>query len=316
MAEDVRLMAAARTDVKRHVLDNSEHRNIHLPEHVEALARVQKRNVLRRGDDDGAGQRHLLSHRQLRVAGARRHVDDQDVQFAPGDVAQHLLKRRLNHGAAPDHRRILGHQKAHGHHLHAVVLERRQGLAVGRVGTAGDSHHARLARAVDIGVQQPDLEALGGEGEGQVGRGRRFADAALAAGHCDDVLHTRNQSTRGPARRLGLLLPRTGCRTGCRTGRRGATGWLPRGGISRLGGQNGGDGEHAFQLLDSRLRLFAQGLKLRTPFGIDLDREADIAVLHHQPLNHSEIDDVSAAVGILHLAQGVEHLVLGNAAHA
>ena len=48
-------------------------------------------NILRRRDDDDAGQGHLLRHAQLRISGAGRHVDDQDIQLAPGYIAQHLL---------------------------------------------------------------------------------------------------------------------------------------------------------------------------------------------------------------------------------
>jgi hypothetical protein len=47
--------------------------------------------ILRRRNDDRALERHALRHGQLRVAGAGRHVDHQDVERAPGDVAQHLL---------------------------------------------------------------------------------------------------------------------------------------------------------------------------------------------------------------------------------
>ena len=49
-----------------------------------------KRKILRGGNDHRALERHLLRHRELRVAGARRHVDDHDVEFAPLHFAQHL----------------------------------------------------------------------------------------------------------------------------------------------------------------------------------------------------------------------------------
>jgi multidrug efflux pump subunit AcrA (membrane-fusion protein) len=68
-----------------------------------ALARVEQRDVLRRGDDHRAGQRHALAQRELDVAGARRHVDEQVVQVAPVGLAQQLLQRLRGHRAAPDH---------------------------------------------------------------------------------------------------------------------------------------------------------------------------------------------------------------------
>ena len=62
VAEDVGALAALGADEIAHVLDDAEHRHVDLAEHVEALAGVDQREVLRRGDDDGARQRHLLRH--------------------------------------------------------------------------------------------------------------------------------------------------------------------------------------------------------------------------------------------------------------
>jgi hypothetical protein len=74
--EDVLGMAALGADVDAHVLDDAEDGDADLLEHLQALARVEQRDVLRRGDDHRAGHRHLLRQRELDVAGARRHVDD------------------------------------------------------------------------------------------------------------------------------------------------------------------------------------------------------------------------------------------------
>ncbi len=107
VAEDLAAPAAMRAQEIAHVLDDAEHRHVDLLEHVQPLARVDEGDVLRRRDDDRARERHLLRHRQLRVAGARRHVDDHDVELAPVDVAQHLLQCAHHHRPAPDHRRVL-----------------------------------------------------------------------------------------------------------------------------------------------------------------------------------------------------------------
>ena len=62
----------------------------------------------------------------------------------------------------------------------------RQELAVvGGRSDGGQAHHERDGRAVDIGVDERDGVALGGERHGEVGRHGRLADAALAAGHGD-----------------------------------------------------------------------------------------------------------------------------------
>ena len=49
------------------------------------------------------------------------------------------------------------------------------------------SHHQRLARPVDVGIQQTDRRTFVGQAERQVRGSRRLADAALAGSHGDDV---------------------------------------------------------------------------------------------------------------------------------
>src|SRR5215472_13180643 len=130
VTEDLAAAAAVRTQEIAHVLDDAEHRHVDLLEHVEPLAGVQERNVLRGRDNDRPGERHLLRHRQLRIASPRRHVDDHDVEPTPIDFAQHLLQGAHHHRPAPDHRRVLGDEKPHRHDPQPVILERREHLAV------------------------------------------------------------------------------------------------------------------------------------------------------------------------------------------
>src|SRR5215472_6950481 len=75
MRKDLAAAAAMRAQEIAHILDDAEYRHVDLFEHVETLARVEQCYVLRRRNDDRAGERHLLRHRQLGVAGPRRHVD-------------------------------------------------------------------------------------------------------------------------------------------------------------------------------------------------------------------------------------------------
>jgi hypothetical protein len=141
----------------------------------------------------GAGERHALAQRELDVAGAGRHVDDQVVEVAPVRLAQQLLQRLHGHRAAPDHRLVAIDQEADGHDLHTVVLERLHRRAVIAHRTRIHAHHLRLAGAIDIGIEQADAGAFRGQRERQVHGGRALADAALAGGHGDDVLHVRHQ---------------------------------------------------------------------------------------------------------------------------
>ena len=64
-------------------------------------------------------------------------------------------------------------------------------LAVLRIGLARDAHHARNARAVDIGIEQADSCALGLQRQREIGRRRALADAALARSDREDVLDVR-----------------------------------------------------------------------------------------------------------------------------
>jgi len=117
-------------------------------------------------------------------------------------LAQQLLQRLRGHRAAPDHGFVLRHQETDGHDLHAKVFHRLHGLAVGAFGPAFDTHHHRLARAVDVGVKQADGGTFGGQRQRQVGRRGALAHAALARRHGNDVLHL-GQQRHAALRRVG-----------------------------------------------------------------------------------------------------------------
>ena len=66
----------------------------------------------------------------------------------------------------------------------AVRLDRDQLFVLGRRLLVG-AEQRRLRRAIDVGVDQPDLLAHPRQRDGEVGRDRRLADAALAAADRD-----------------------------------------------------------------------------------------------------------------------------------
>ena len=78
--------------MQAHVLDDAEDRDADLLEHLEPFARIDQRDVLRRGDDDRAGDRHALRERELDVAGARRQVDDEVIDVAPVGLVQQAAR--------------------------------------------------------------------------------------------------------------------------------------------------------------------------------------------------------------------------------
>ena len=96
------------------------------------------------------------------------------------------VERRDHHRPAPDHRRLLLDEEADGHHLQAVALERHQDAAADRLGPSLQAEEPRQRRAVDVGVEDADLEADRLQPQREVDRRRRLADAALAGGDGDD----------------------------------------------------------------------------------------------------------------------------------
>ena len=177
-----------------------------------------KREILRRRDDDRALERHLLRHGELRVAGARRHVDHHDVERAPLDFAQHLRQRRHHHRPAPDHRRFFLDQKADRHHRHAVALDRLEPGAADGLRLLADGEQLRHRRAVDVGIENADLQPEIAQAEREIDRGGRFADAAFAGGDRDDRTRRREcrPATGRGARRPAPVPPRAAAGGACR----------------------------------------------------------------------------------------------------
>ena len=163
---------------------------------------------LRRGDDEELGLRQQLGERHRDVAGARRQVDEQEVQLAPLDVLEELGERLVEHRPAPDDGAVLLDEEADRHDLHAVALQRHD-LALRRDGRAArDAEHARDRVAPDVGVEDAHALAVGGQRGGQVGGDRRLADAALARADADDVGDLGQRALGQPAGAAELLLQR------------------------------------------------------------------------------------------------------------
>ena len=157
---------------------------------------------LRRGDDVRLGPGQELRERQGDVAGAGRHVDEQEVGVVPVDVGEELLERLVQHRAAPDDRLVLGHEEADGDAAHAVRLGRQEHLV--------DDHRVRSMPSIR-GIEKPYTSASmmatrlprWASATARFVGDRRLADAALAraisSGGCAN-----------PGRRRGSPDPRRG----------------------------------------------------------------------------------------------------------
>ena len=177
-----------------HVLDDAEHRDANLLKHLEAFTRVRESDVLGRGYDHGAAHRHALRESELDIAGARWHVDDQIVQIAPFRLHQQLIERRGHHGSAPRHRLLLIDEETDRHRLEPMRFQRLESLPVlGFRPPPYQAQHPRLARAVDVRVQDAHARALLSKRKRDVHGNRRLAYTAFAGGYCDQVSHARER---------------------------------------------------------------------------------------------------------------------------
>src|SRR5690606_4047540 len=121
----------------------------------------------------------------------------------PHRLLEELGERAVQYGPAPGERLTVLDQVGDGYHLHAVVLQRDDVLLVVRHEPAAlDPEHLALRGSVDVGVEDPDAEALGRQRGGQVGGNRRLADTALARTDGDYACHTGQRRLRRQPQRL------------------------------------------------------------------------------------------------------------------
>ena len=110
----------------------------------------------------------VLAQRDRDVAGARRQVEQQHVEVAPVDVGEHLHQRPVEHRAAPGDdlvaARLEHADRDHRDAATAVGHRHDQVVDLGGAGV-GDAEHRGDRVAVDVGVDDADLEALLGHRE-------------------------------------------------------------------------------------------------------------------------------------------------------
>ena len=269
--------------VERHVLNHAQRRDVELLIHADRALAVGERHLLRGGHHNGAGRRHGLAQRQRHIAGAGWHIDDQVVEVLPTHVAAELLDGAVQHGTAPDHRRVFLSQKPHRDNLDAVLFGRTDHLAV-HLQLRLQAEHDRHVGPVDVAVEHADARAQLRQRHRQVHGHGRLADAALAGAHRDHVLHTRE-------------------------GRLAMFGGRGRANRERHGHINGGDawhGRHGGQrgLADP---LAGHGRRTRQFHG-----KGGAAVGHCHVLDELERHDVRAQVGVEHAPQRRQDQVRGH----
>ena len=168
-----------RAGKRRHVFDDAKDWHIHAAEHCQRLGHIRKGHILWCGHKDASSNRHRLRQRELCIRGSRRQVNDEIVEVAPLHVAQELLNRATDKGAAPNDRLTLGDEELNGDDLDAVALDRLDLAARARLRGADRPHHLGNVRPGDVSVEKADTGAALGQGHGQVHRDGALADAAL-----------------------------------------------------------------------------------------------------------------------------------------
>ena len=164
----------------------------------------------------------------------------------------------------------------------------------GLCGPAFQPHHARLRRAVDIGVEHADLQAPG-----------RPAPAPGSTATVDLPTPPLPLATATMLRTPGTTSLAGRCRCaavgmGLRRRRRGR--------LRPVGGQDRADAQNARNCVHRLLRRLPQRLQLGPPLRVHLDGERDMAVAHSQAGNHAEADDVAAAIRVADPAQSGHHV--------
>ena len=92
-----------------------------------------------------------------------------------------MIHRFEQHGPAPHGRLSLVDQVAETDRLHSVAEHGLNLLLLVHFGAGADrAEHSRNARAVDVGVEQADLQSAFLQGQGQVDGHCTFADSAFA----------------------------------------------------------------------------------------------------------------------------------------
>ena len=157
--------------------------------HVCRFADDHGDQVLRAGNDDNTVQRHGLKDGERNVSGSGRAVHQKNVHI-PNGLLPELLHRSGNQRAAPDHRLgFVAQEQIDRDHIdsgfagggdHAVLVAVNFNVF--------HSESLRNRRPGNIRVQNADAVALAAQKHRKHGGNKRFANAAFAAHHANDVL--------------------------------------------------------------------------------------------------------------------------------
>ena len=268
----------------RHVFDDAENRHADLVEHLQPLARVDQREVVGRRDDHRPRKGRKLGQGERGVPGPGRKVDDEVVEFAPGDIGEELFDQSMDHGPAPNDGRIIGYEKSHGHELEPVSFQGNYALIRSGCRAAAHAGDERKRRSVYIGVENANPRAALLHGECDIECGRAFADSSLPGSDCENVLDSRENKL-----------------------------FLDRGGrLASVGSHAYGDLAHALERTHRLVCGFLEFCLDGAGGGGELDLERHLLAVNFDVFDKSEVDNILFEVRVLDGPEGVEDLILCN----
>src|SRR5439155_26642402 len=108
----VTLLIARRNEVA-HIFDQAKDGHVYFLEHGCRLARIDERDLLRRGHDNRAYQRNSLDNGELNITGARWQIEHKHVEFASFNLTQQLLRVTRHHRSMQNSWRDVVDQNSH-----------------------------------------------------------------------------------------------------------------------------------------------------------------------------------------------------------
>ncbi|OPZ98985.1 MAG: hypothetical protein BWY72_00572 [Bacteroidetes bacterium ADurb.Bin416] len=127
----------------------------------------------------------------MNIAGSRRQIKQEEIQFTPVGIGNQLLERVGSHASSPNHGIVLIDKEADGQKFHAeFFLGLNQVTAVDAFqGWPGFFHTEHLGDrgAENISIQQAYLIPFSGQRYGQVGGYGRFAYTTFSRGNRQDI---------------------------------------------------------------------------------------------------------------------------------
>ena len=161
LTENRNLLSAVRTDKITVVLHDAKYRDLHGFCHVEGFGHDHTYQILRRRNDHDSFYRKRLEYRQRHITSSWRHINKQEVQFAPDHIAPELFYHIGNDRTSPDHRILfVGNQKVQGHDLDPILCDNRDDPVIISHCRSVKTIHFGNGGTCDIRIQDSHAEAF------------------------------------------------------------------------------------------------------------------------------------------------------------